>query len=203
MLVPDLIPMRRRVEWRRHRRIRAWAFVSGGYLFAIAAGGASALVGDETGYGTRVALAATQERVAAANARADALRGELAGLEATLRGVRAASGRADWSLLLRFVAGFAGESLVLDELRVQPHPEAQDAEAFVMTLRGRAVSARAASVLATELEASGAFGSVRLIETERGDGATGAVRFAVEAAIGTPAPPPADDKKDPARGGGP
>ncbi len=202
MLVPDLIPSSRRAERRRQRRMRTFAFVSGGYLFAIAAGGATALVGDETGHGTKVALAKAQARVAAANARADTLRGELAGLEATLRGVRAASGRADWSLLLRFVAGFAGESLVLDEMRVQPHPRAQDAEAFVMILRGRAVSARAASVLATELEASGAFGSVRLIETERGDGATGAVRFALEAAIGTPAPPPAEDKKDAARGGG-
>ncbi len=202
MIVPDLIPSQRRLERRRHKRMRSWGAASALYLFAIAAGGATALVGDESGYETKAALAEAQDRVQAANTQAEALRSELNRLEATLRGVRAASGRADWSLLLRFVARFAGPSLVLDEMKVTPHPQAQDAEAFVMTLRGRAVSARAASVLATELEASGAFRSVRLIETERADSATGAVRFAVEAAIGTPAPPPKDDKKAAQAGGG-
>jgi hypothetical protein len=187
--VLDLMPGYRRTERLRRRRVRAWATAVAVYATVLAAGGATAFVGTSDTNDSRDALREANQSLDTARATAAELSAELAQLEGTLRGARAAEGRPDWSLLLGFIATIAGKEAVLDQLTVAPHPEALDTEAFEIRLVGRATSAGVTASIASRLEASGVFAEVR----QRGSagGRTGReVRFEITAQIGIPTPPP-------------
>jgi hypothetical protein len=195
---PDLSPASRRRARRVRRHIRRWSVGLAVYATSAFAAGGAAATAFSPPDAAEGAWGAAVDRLDSARARSAEVNARIGVLETALRAERAASGRPDWSLLLRFIADRAAGVAVLDELTIGPHPEAQGNEAFVVLIRGRSSGAAAAASLTLALESSGVFSEVGQSSAGRARGRGGAsgAAFEIRAVLGEPAPPPSDDEDE-------
>lgn len=182
----NLLPAGLVVRRQRARRIAAWSWVVGvGAVCALACGvglhvSATGLAGDPS---ARV-LAVQQQSAAEADSTAK-ITAEIGELRRRAQVAAQVSRRPNWSVLLALLAERRGADVVLVAVGVTPTPAGAVAPTgFSVQVSGVAETMASAQRYVLELEASGVFDEVRLLETARGQvGAQEAVRFGVVLAL--------------------
>jgi hypothetical protein len=191
----NLIPAGRLRLRRAVSRLRRWAIavpitgtllVCAYFLGAISLGGASGAAA--------TALAQTHEKIDALKARSGKLGRDNREQNAVLRANRAVGEQPDWGLMLSLLASRLGEDAVLSACTVEPVPpdpsvktpvksEAGRPSKLRLTIKGQSRTQEAASRFVIELERTGVFDRVTLVETKRSEPPLEDISFEVLCAL--------------------
>lgn len=187
LVPPELVLARRRAD-----RTRVWAAVSVVYCVIALSTGALAWSAGRVGSDNKERLADFTERTQKQNQSLQKAREELGVATRKVAAAREVSVHPNWTLLLRAIAGFKGEHVVLKALSIKPimpeaaaisgpakaaplaanaiQPASTQSEtnpiAYIMRLDGEARTQRAVTDFVLRLEGSGVFASVRLVESK-------------------------------------
>lgn len=180
----DLIPKSwaRRRDRRRARRVWLVAGVCGVLLTSLVSGAAAwqaSVVRGAAAPGIEGVFAEVEQleqRVAAVNARCEAMRTQL-------RAASAFTGHPDWSILLRYLALACGDDVRISTLSLGPLDSAEGGAGFEVVVSGAAPEQRAVSGLTLKLEQAEPLHGVRIVRSRREPNA-GGVTFQVRFGIG-------------------
>lgn len=182
----NLIPAARHLRRRRHARLRAWAAVA---LTAALAAGAAALAAGAARARLTAGHPHASRQVDAAIDRVKRLiaqrQADLASARADLLASDLIAAQPDWGRLLVLVGTHLQSDAALSHVRLSPTPPAKGAPPRAsLDLDGVGDSHEAVSRLAIDLERSGVFATVRLVQTRRTVHAgADAVAFRMECAL--------------------
>ena len=197
----NLIPIGRQQARRAAARVRCWMWVipaSAGLL--VAAYIINWLNWDTNTQPASDALAEIESQIQTTNRRVSTQSRELREAGAMLRANLAVGEQPDWSLLLHLLVDRLGDHAALTACVLEPVAPPADAKAapkseggtggrpelLKLSIKGVAATQEAASRFVLELEQSGAFDSVHLVETQRAQAAGDGIAFEVACGLSDP-----------------
>lgn len=191
----NLIPAHRIRQRQAVTRVRRWAMVAPGcgalLLAAILINAASWDTNTAT---AAAALSEVEQKIKEADASIVRQKRELREQQAVLRANRAVGEQPDWGLLLALLASRLGDDAVLSGCSVEPAAPDPGAKAPIkseagrpsklrLTIKGQSRTQEAASRFVIDLERTGVFDRVTLVETKRSEPPFEDVSFEVLCAL--------------------